>query len=161
MGGIGGLLQFLLGPLTALTDNLVTAGLAIFALTLGFFAIHYLGRRRQLLHQERMATLIKGLHYAGVARDVFAKPRPDPRDHLLRGLRWLFGGAGLSGALYGYERLQPTADPGQALTGALAGLVPVLIGLAHLLFSWICNRQSMGGMTAGGRGLYRTVGRRV
>jgi hypothetical protein len=134
MGGILGILDFLLGPLKVLTDNLIVAGLAVFALTLGFFAIHYLGRRRQMLHQERMATLIKGLHYAGVARDVFATPKPDPRDHLLRGLRWLFGGAGLSSALYGYERLQ-TADMSQALTGALAGLVPALIGLAHLLFS--------------------------
>ena len=157
---MGGILDFLTGPLTALTDNLVVAGLGIFALTLGFFAISYLGRRRQLLHQERMATLIKGLHYAGVARDVFAPPKPDPRDHLLRGLRWLFGGAGVSGALYGYERLQPTADMSQAMTGALAGLVPVLIGLAHLLFSWICSHKSPGGMT-GTRALYRTAGRRV
>ena len=160
MNGLLGLLGFLLGPLKGLVDNILVLGLTVFALSLGFFAIHFLNRRRQLLHQERMATLIKGLHYAGVARDVFAKPKPDPREHLLRGLRWLFGGAGVSSALYGYERLQPTADMSQALSGALAGLVPVLIGLAHLLFSWICSRHSTPGMT-GTRGLYRTVGRRV
>ena len=127
------------GNLQGLVDNIIPLGLAAFLLALGFFAIRYLGRRRQLLNDERMAALIKGLHYAGVSRDLFARPRQDSRDHLLRGLRWLFGAAGISGALYGYESLQPTAATLDAWRAALAGVLPAAIGLAHLIFSWICS----------------------
>jgi len=154
-----GILQFFTDGLGKLTDSLVPLGLAVFALVLGFFSILYLNRRRNLLHQERMASLIKGLHYAGVARDVFAKPKPDARDHLLRGLRWLFGGVGVSGALYGYQRLQPAADASSALAGLLAGLVPALLGLAHLLFSWLTRRKS-GNTIAAPQSGYRVAGRR-
>ena len=141
----GGLFQTLFGNLFGglqqLTDSLVTIGLALFALALGFFAIAYLHRRRQMLHQERMASLIKGLHYAGVAREVFAKPKRDSRDHVLSGLRWLFGGVGVSGAMYGYETVQPSMDASAAASGALLGLIPAALGLAQLLFSWLCARR--------------------
>jgi len=124
-----------------LTTNFVVGGLTTFAISLGFFAIHFLNQRRKLLHQERLASLIKGLHFAGIARDVLVKPKADSRDHLLCGLRWLFGGAAASGAMYGYESLQPVADPGVAMQGALVGLIPLAIGLAHLLFSRLCRRR--------------------
>src|SRR5262245_60609796 len=127
-----------------LATSFVVGGLALFALTLGFFAIHYLNRRRQMLHQERMASLIKGLHFAGVAHDVFGKaPKPthEARDHVLSGLRWLFGATGVSGAMYGYQAMQPVADSGSAVSAALIGLIPGAIGLAHLLFSLICSRR--------------------
>jgi hypothetical protein len=140
-----------------LTTNIVVGGLAIFALSLGFFAIHYLNRRRQMLHQERMAALIKGLHYAGVARDVLVKPKPDSRDHMLSGLRWLFGAGAASGAMYGYESLQPVVDAGAAMQGALVGIIPGAIGLAHLLFSWLCSRRTSTGVAAPGRPYYRTA----
>jgi hypothetical protein len=140
-----------------LTTNIVVGGLAIFALSLGFFAIHYLNRRRQMLHQERMASLIKGLHYAGVARDVLVKPKPDSRDHMLSGLRWLFGAGAASGAMYGYETMQPIADAGAAMQGALIGIIPGAIGLAHLLFSWLCSRRTATGVASHGRQYYRTV----
>jgi TRAP-type uncharacterized transport system fused permease subunit len=126
-----------------LTTSFIVGGLALFAISLGFFAIYYLSRRRQMLHQERMASLIKGLHFAGVAHDVFAKqPRKhESRDHLLSGLRWLFGATGASGAMYGYQSMQPVSDAGAAASAALIGLIPGAIGLAHLLFSWICSRR--------------------
>ena len=125
-----------------LTDNFVTVAAALIALGLAWFSINYLSKRRQKLSQARMATLVKGLHYAGVAKDVFSKPTPDSRHHVLRGLRWLFGAAGLSLALYAYASMQPFADPTSAARGALAGVVPASIGLAHLLFSAMCrNRQ--------------------
>lgn len=147
--------------LQQVTGNIVVGGLAVFALSLGFFAIHYLARRRQMLHQERMAALIKGLHYAGVARDVFNKPKPDSRDHLLSGLRWLFGALGLSGAMYGYEAMQPVADAGSALQGAFIGIIPGALGIAHLLFSWICSRSRQTTTVALPRGVYRVSTRRV
>jgi hypothetical protein len=152
-----GILQFFTDGLGKLTDSLVPLGLAVFALVLGFFSILYLNRRRNLLHQERMAALIKGLHYAGVAKDVFAKPKADARDHLLSGLRWLFGGFGISGAVYGYQRLQPAADASTALAGLLAGLIPALLGLAHLLFSWLTRRKPG---TAAPQAGYRVATRR-
>ena len=142
-GILGGILDFLTGNLSQLTGNIVALGLTVFALGLGFFAIRYLGRRRQMLHTERMAAMVKGLHYAGVARDVFAKPQTDSRDHLLCGLRWMFGAAGLSGALYGYEQLQAVPDPLNAMrpacrdhprahrAGPPALLVAVLAAVVH------------------------------
>jgi hypothetical protein len=141
-----------------LATSFVVGGLALFALTLGFFAIHYLNRRRQMLHQERMASLIKGLHFAGVAHDVFAKPpKREARDHLLSGLRWLFGATGVSGAMYGYQTMQPVADAGSAVSAALIGLIPGAIGLAHLLFSLICSRRRPTLPIATGAGPYRVA----
>ncbi len=142
-----GLIQFVLdllsGRLPQLTNSIIALGLGIFAIVLGFFALNFLNRRRQMLHRERMAAMVKGLHYAGVARDVFARPKADSREHLLCGLRWLFGAAGISGTMYGFQRLQPAdaTDAFSALRGALVGLLPALIGLAHLLFSWLCSRR--------------------
>jgi hypothetical protein len=158
-GGILGFILGLLPDLSNITNSVIVLGLVVFVLALGFFAISFLGRRQQLLHQERMAAMIKGLHYAGVAKDVFAKPKPDSRDHLLRGMRWMFGAAGLSGALYGYENLQPVPDAVDAAQGLLAGLIPALIGLAHLLFSWICARRSTPPAITSGY-YHRAVGRR-
>ena len=142
LSGIGGLftggLSELLGQLT---ENLVTLLLLAFAVGLGVFAISYLNRRRRTLDQQRMAALIKGLHYAGVAHDVLSRPRQDPRDHLLSGLRWLFAALGTSSAMYGYESLQPAATPTDAMSGALIGLIPAGLGLAHLVFSWASSRR--------------------
>ena len=128
--------------LSQLTDNLILIGLAVFALSLGFFAIHYLHQRRQMLHQERMATLIKGLHYAGVAQQVFAQQRrPQSRDHVMSGVRWLFGGAGVAAAMYSYQALQPTGDGAASVGSALVGLIPAALGLAHLLLAWLASRR--------------------
>ena len=142
------------------TTSVVVGGLSVFAISLGFFAISYLNRRRQMLHQERMASLIKGLHFAGVAHEVFAKQPPrkrDSRDHLLSGLRWLFGATGVSGAMYGYQSLQPVADAGMAVSAALIGLIPGAIGLAHLLFSLICSRRQAVAPLIPGVGTYRVA----
>jgi hypothetical protein len=134
------LANLLSGDFTAITENIISLALAAFAVVLGFFGISHLRRRRQTLDHERMAAILKGLHYAGVSRDVFKKPAADSQDHLFRGLRWLFGGAGLSGALYTYGSLEPVADESAAVRGALIGLIPGALGLAHLLFSWFCKR---------------------
>jgi hypothetical protein len=137
--------MFMSQLIQTLTDNFVVLAAALIALGLGWFSINYLSKRRQMLHQERMASLVKGLHYAGVAKDIFSKPpapKTDARTHALRGLRWLFGGAGLSGALYASASMPPYVDPASATHAALAGIIPGAIGLAHLLFSFLCrNRQ--------------------
>jgi hypothetical protein len=143
-----------------LATSFIVGGLALFAISLGFFAIYYLNRRRQMLHQERMASLIKGLHFAGVAQQVFAKQQPrkhESRDHLLSGLRWLFGATGAAGAMYGYQSMQPVADTGMAASAALIGIIPGAIGLAHLLFSWICSRRQTLVPFTSGAGPYRVA----
>ena len=148
--------------LSGLADNIIVVGLTIFALALGFFSIRYLGRRRQLQQQLQMAALIKGLHYSGVSRDVFNARRHDAQDHLLRGLRWLFGAGGVSGAMYAYASLQPASAFIDAVKGALLGLIPGAIGLAHLIFSFICslrNRATSARMPQAG-GYYRAASRR-
>jgi hypothetical protein len=149
--------------LSGLADNVIVVGLTVFALALGFFALRYLGRRRQLQQQLQMAALIKGLHYSGVSRDVFNARRHDAQDHLLRGLRWLFGAGGVSGAMYAYASLQPASAFIDAIKGALLGLIPAAIGLAHLIFSFICslrNRASSARMPPV-PGYYRAAGRRL
>ena len=143
--------------LGGLADTVVVLGLTVFALALGFFAIRYLSRRRQTLDQQRMAALIKGLHYAGVSRQVFNRPRQDAHDHLLRGLRWLFGAGGISGAMYGYAAMQPTPVLLDGLRGALLGIIPGAIGLAHLLFSWICAWRGRVAARTPAAGSYRAA----
>lgn len=159
---MGGILSWLTGGLSAIAENIVLVGLTVFALALGFFAISYLKRRRQVLDHERVASLLKGLHRAGIDREFFekAKPRHDAREHLLRGLRWLFGAIGLSGALCGYEALQPTVESDAVMQGAVAGLVPASIGLAHLLFGWVCARRAQVAQAPQRLGYYRVSGRR-
>jgi len=159
---LNGLLGKLGLNLSGLADSILVVGLTVFALALGFFAIRYLGKRRQLQQQLQMAALIKGLHYAGVSRDVFNARKRDAQDHLLRGLRWLFGAGGVSGAMYAYASLQPAATFIESMKSALLGLIPAAIGLAHLLFSFIC---SMRNRTASAKlppvaGYYRAASRR-
>jgi hypothetical protein len=127
--------------LQQLTDNFVVLAAALILLGLGWFSISYLSKRRQMLHQERMASLVKGLHYAGVAKNILSKPPADSANHALRGLGWLLGAAGMSGALYGYTSMQPFVDPTIPARAALAGIVPGSIGLAHLLFSAISRKR--------------------
>ena len=160
MGIVSGLLERLGLNLTGLADNIILIGLTVFALALGFFAIRYLSRRRQSLDQQRMAALIKGLHYAGVSRDVFNQPKRDAQEHLLRGLRWLFGAGGISGAMYAYASMQPASAFGDALKGALLGIIPGAIGLAHLLSSWICAWRARVTARNSAHGYYRAAGRR-
>jgi len=127
--------------LQQLTNNVLVLGLALFAIVLGFFSLIYLNKRRKMLHRERMAALIKGLHYAGVAQDVFGKAKPGVTNHLLSGLRWLLGAIGLGGALGGFTFMQPGGTLFEAGRSALAAAVPAAIGLAHLTFYWLSGRK--------------------
>src|SRR5215510_2153871 len=136
--------QFLQQLTGNFTNSFVTIAMALVALGLGAFSILYLNKRRQLLHKERMASLIKGLHYAGVAQDIFGKTKQKqpkkPCNHLLCGLRWLLGAIGLAGAVYGYIALRPGTTVIEAIRGALTGAIPAAIGLAHIIFHWLTGR---------------------
>jgi hypothetical protein len=114
-----------------------------------------------------MAALIKGLHYAGLTHDVLTRPRQDSRDHLLSGLRWLFAALGVSSARYGYESLQPAATQVDAMSGALIGLIPAGLGIAHLVFSRVSSRRPASPLAVARssapayRVAYRPAGRRI
>jgi hypothetical protein len=132
--------------LQQLTDNFVVLAAALILLGLGWFSISYLSKRRQMLHQERMASLVRGLHYAGVAKDILSqpsKPKAGSRDHALSGLRWLFGAAGVSATLYASAAMQPFADPTIVHRAALPGIIPGLIGLIHLIISAILRKREL------------------
>jgi hypothetical protein len=146
--------------LNGLTENLVTLGLVVFALALGAFALFYIFRRRQTLDAERMAALVKGLHYAGVSQNIFDTVKTEARDQLMRGLRWLFAALGLSGALFCSAKMQPNGDATEALRAATVGLVPASIGIAHMVSSWVTSRQRRRVSAAAAAPRYRTVANR-
>ena len=56
-GILGGIINFLTGNLSQLTGNVIALILAVLTAVIGFFSIRYLGRRRQMLHTERMAAM--------------------------------------------------------------------------------------------------------
>jgi hypothetical protein len=138
------------------TNNFTALGATGIILLLGFLSLAYLSKRRTMLHRERMASLIKALHYAGVAQDVFGQTKTDVRGHLLSGLRWILGALGLAGALCGYTATQPASllDMGRV---ALIGAVPASIGLAHFIFYGLSRRQKPAPVARFGyrSGLYR------
>jgi len=154
---ISGLLHL---DFSVLTENIITLVLTLFASVLGFFSVFYLKRRRQTMDHQRMAAIIKGLHYAGVRGNVFKKAPADSHDHLLSGLRWLFTGLGVSGALYTYGSVEGVAEAGDAARGALIGVVPGAIGVAHLIFSRVCRRRERYQDPFPSRLAYRPVSRR-
>ena len=44
--------------------------------------------------------------------------------------------------MYGYAEMQPANAVTDALKGVLLGIIPGAIGIAHLVFSWICAIRS-------------------
>jgi Mg2+/citrate symporter len=97
----------------------------------------YLGYRKRkdiftLYHQERMAALEKGVEVPPLPEALFSESaRPyNPRRHLFTGLAWLFVGLGLGVALY-------------VVAGhwALFSLIPIGIGLAHLIYYFVEGRR--------------------
>jgi hypothetical protein len=98
----------------------------------------YLGfrKRKELLtcyHQERMAAIEKGIDCPPWPDSLLADEdaQPSPRRHLLKGLVWLFIGLAAGVAVYA------TVD----FRRALFGLIPVGIGLAHLIYYAVEGRR--------------------
>ncbi|MNC98534.1 hypothetical protein D3C83_165260 [compost metagenome] len=75
-------------------------------------------------------------------------------------MRWLFTGLGVSGALYTYGSVEPVADAGEAVRGAMIGVVPAAVGIAHLIFSRVCRRRELHQDPFPSRLAYRPVSRR-
>ena len=111
----------------------------IMGIGIGMLAIYlgYLKRKHifVLYHQERMAAIEKGIECPPwperLLADDAAPSSPSPRRHLLKGLVWLFIGLAATVAVYA------TFD----LSHALFGLIPIGIGLAHLIYYAVEGRR--------------------
>ena len=114
----------------------------VMGIGIGMLAIYLSYRKRRDLfahyHQERMAAIEKGIDCPPWPDRLLADdetPAP-PRRHLLTGLVWLFIGLAAMVAVYA------TFD----LSRALFGLIPVGIGLAHLIYYFVEGRREAEGM---------------
>jgi hypothetical protein len=112
----------------------------VLGIGIGMLAIGLNYKRRKdafaLYHQERMAALDKGVELPPLPDYLFSdsgKPAGpyNPRRHLLKGLVWAFIGIGLCCGLWF------TAG----LDWALFSLVPIGIGLAHLIYYFVEGKK--------------------
>jgi uncharacterized membrane protein HdeD (DUF308 family) len=111
----------------------------IMGIGIGMLAIYLRYRKRKevfaFYHQERMAAIEKGIECPPwpdrLLADEDAPSSPSPRRHLLKGLVWLFIGLAATVAVYA------TFD----LSHALFGLIPIGIGLAHLIYYAVEGRR--------------------
>lgn len=132
------ILDFIQSLIQHVTSNATIALPSVVAAVIGLLVLRQLSQRRQMLHQERMASLIRGLHYAGVAKNIFSAQQPQSRDFLMKALRWLLGGSGLAAAIYLWMTMQPGVDKTTAAHAAAVGaMVPGGIGLSHLIGAWV------------------------
>jgi len=105
----------------------------VLGIGLAMLAVYLEYRKRKdvfaLYHQERMAAIEKGIDLPALPDDLFEKAGrvSPPRRHLLKGLMWLFIGLGAMIAVYAVVDLPH----------ALFGLIPVGIGLAHLIYYFV------------------------
>lgn len=84
-----------------MADALIVTALA--AAILGYLYLRYAERRRRLeiIHQERLVAMEKGIPLPELPLDPARTPRPpDPRAPLLHGLVWIAFGAGGMLALF-------------------------------------------------------------
>jgi hypothetical protein len=111
----------------------------IMGIGIGMLAI-YLGyrKRKELFtcyHLERMAAIEKGIECPPwpdrLLADETAPSSPSPRQHLLKGLVWLF--IGLAGTVAVYAMFD--------LRHALFGLIPIGVGLAHLIYYFVEGKK--------------------
>jgi hypothetical protein len=112
----------------------------ILGIAVAMLAIYLSYRKRKeifaLYHQERMAAIEKGVELPPLPDALLTddgKPlQPyNPRRHLLKGLAWLFVGLGAGAGTW--------ATAG--LDWALFGLVPIGIGLAHLIYYFVEGKK--------------------
>jgi hypothetical protein len=110
----------------------------VLGIAVAMLAIYLSYRKRKefftLYHQERMAAIEKGVELPPLPEALLvedgAKPY-HPRRHLLKGLGWLF--VGLGGGLATWV----TAG----VDWALFGLVPIGLGLAHLIYYFVEGKK--------------------
>jgi hypothetical protein len=81
-------------------DGLIVASLAAALVAYMYFKYAERRRRLELVHQERLAAMDKGIPLPEIPIDPPRHPRPrDPRAALIHGIVWLSLGLGAMGAL--------------------------------------------------------------
>ena len=107
-------------PIVALIGGLTIAGVAIY----------FRYRATELRHRERMAAIEKGI-------DLPAEPEMGRNKYLLKGLKGIFVGIGLTAFFVAMSRTQHDFPAGLAPIG----LIPIGIGIAHLIVYWVQGKQ--------------------
>jgi hypothetical protein len=110
----------------------------VLGIAVAMLAIYLSYRKRKefftLYHQERMAAIEKGVELPPLPEALLvedgAKPY-HPRRHLLKGLAWLFVGLGAGAGTWATFGLE----------WGLFGLVPIGIGLAHLIYYFVEGKK--------------------
>lgn len=119
----------------------------IMGIGIGMWGMYLSYRKRKeiftLYHQERMAALDKGvdlppLPEAFFTEDGSARSVPNPHRHLFRGLMWVLVGIALTIALFAVDGLDT----------ALFALIPVALGLAHLIYYFTVGKRLAQAMEA-------------
>ena len=105
--------------------------LLLFLVGLWAFGQFFRYRRRALLHKERLLAMEKGID---LPVDPALTPGLPPQVCLLRGLLWLFAGIAWIVCLLGIAALLRDYDRTVAAACAFAGIVPVGIGSAYLIY---------------------------
>ena len=134
----------LLIPILAIIMGVGVAMLAIF--------LQYRKRKETfaLYHQERMAAIEKGVDLPPLPDFLLSDDgrafRPYHPRHLLKGLIWLFTGIGLGVALW------PTAG----FDHSLFSLIPIGVGLAHLIYYFVEGKNETARVVATGSSAERS-----
>jgi hypothetical protein len=113
-------------------DALLPMVFLLVACAVAFGALHFRNRGRAFRHAERMAAIEKGM-------ELPPEPSPSlgPKAYLLRGLIWLFVGAGIS---IFFLSLRLSEHDNHLLAVSTLGLIPMGVGIAHLVIYRIDSR---------------------
>lgn len=121
--------------LLALTIPILAIALAS-AILFAHFLFAHIRRRRllEIVHEQRMAALSKGMELPPLPEGLLESvgKMANPGRSLFRGLVWSFVGIAL------YLALGEVAGPGVNLFA----LIPIGIGVAHLVYYWIEGRKA-------------------
>lgn len=115
----------------------------IMGIATAMLSMYFSHRKRELIHQERLVALEKGVPVPELPEGFFnAKDKGVKNSHsyLIRGLVWLAIGIGAALFFGGIGAAIPEHDgPGMALAGM--GAVPGLVGVAYLIFYSIAGKK--------------------
>lgn len=132
-------MDFSLQHLVSLSGVLIPLAAIVMGIGIAMFAIwtDYNRKREmfELLHKERLLAIERGMEVPPLPPDFFQSERcrrgPLPSDSLRRGLTWLLVGIALIVAL-AWNRSPESAT---------WGLIPVAVGLAHLISYAVAARN--------------------
>jgi len=131
------------------SDNLVGLASVIMALAIPIIVVLAVAIRKirvsQMLHEERMAAIEKGLPPPSSEDYVLASQKTVPtfrdRESLRRGLLWGFVGLGLLVSAWAFTVSGIQHHREILLAG---GIISVCVGAAHLIFYFIESRKPDG-----------------